>query len=222
MTNARAADPVRCAERVVAVVGTAVVGTGAVGHGAPAGATADAARVPNGSRPRRAGASTRAGVSERLAGNARAGASGRGERGGRASGRRKGERGATVIELAMLMPVVLAVVLLIVQVTLWFHGRQVADAAAREGARVARAGGSDGWQEAAEGKARQIVQAIGPQLLKNAQAKAWEQGDQRGVEITGSAVQVVPLLPETTFTITSRFGGPIECFRPDDGSDGCE
>ncbi|WP_310741939.1 TadE/TadG family type IV pilus assembly protein [Microbispora sp. H13382] len=142
--------------------------------------------------------------------------------GGRASGRQRSERGATVIELAMLMPVVLAVVLLIVQVTLWFHGRQVADAAAREGARIARAGGSDGWQEAAEGKARQIVQAIGPQLLKNAQAKAWEQGDQRGVEITGSAVQVVPLLPEMTFTITSRFGGPIECFRPDDGSDGCE
>lgn len=132
------------------------------------------------------------------------------------------ERGATVIELAMLMPIVLAVVLLIVQVTLWFHGRQVADAAAREGARIARAGGSDGWQEAAEGKARQIVQAIGPQLLKNAQAQAWEQGDQRGVEVTGSAVQVVPLLPEMTFTITSRFGGPIECFRPDDGSEGCE
>nr|WP_229805954.1 TadE/TadG family type IV pilus assembly protein [Microbispora rosea] len=127
-----------------------------------------------------------------------------------------------MIELAMLMPVVLAVVLLIVQVTLWFHGRQVADAAAREGARIARAGGSDGWQEAAESKAQQIVQAVGPQLLKNAQAKAWEQGDQRGVEVTGSAVQVVPLLPELTFTITSRFGGPIECFRPDDGSDGCE
>ncbi|MFI7031146.1 TadE/TadG family type IV pilus assembly protein [Microbispora rosea] len=134
----------------------------------------------------------------------------------------RGERGATVIELAMLMPIVLAVVLLIVQVTLWFHGRQVADAAAREGARIARAGGSDGWQESAEGKARQIVQAIGPQLLKNAQAQAWEQGDQRGVEVTGSAVQVVPLLPAMTFTITSRFGGPIECFRPDDGSDGCE
>ncbi|WP_405395399.1 TadE/TadG family type IV pilus assembly protein [Microbispora hainanensis] len=143
-------------------------------------------------------------------------------RGRRPRRMRSRERGATVIELAMLMPIVLAVVLLIVQVTLWFHGRQVADAAAREGARIARAGGSDGWQEAAEGKARQIVQAIGPQLLKNAQAQAWEQGDQRGVEVTGSAVQVVPLLPEMTFTITSRFGGPIECFRPDDGSEGCE
>ncbi|MBO4276022.1 pilus assembly protein, partial [Microbispora triticiradicis] len=119
------------------------------------------------------------------------------------------------------MPIVLAVVFLIVQVALWFHGRQVADAAAREGARVARtAGSSDGWQDAAEGKARQIVQAIGPQLLRDAEAKAWEQGDQRGIEVTGDAVLVVPLLPEMAIHITSRFGGPVECFRPDDGSEG--
>ncbi|MCT9928762.1 pilus assembly protein [Planotetraspora sp. A-T 1434] len=136
---------------------------------------------------------------------------------------RRGERGATVIELAMIMPVVLAVVLLVVQLTLWFHGRQVADAAAREGARIARAAAtSDGWQSEAEAKAVQIVQAIGPELLKNAKATAWEKGDQRGMDVTGSAVQVVPLLPEMTFTITSHFGGPIECFRPDDGSGGCE
>ncbi|MBO3745153.1 pilus assembly protein [Streptosporangiaceae bacterium NEAU-GS5] len=123
----------------------------------------------------------------------------------------------------MLMPVILAVVLLVVQVALWFHGRQVADAAAREGARVARAAPADsGWQDAAEAKAEQIVQAIGPELLKNAKATAWEKGDQRGVDVTGSAVQVVPLLPELTFTITAHFGGPVECFRPDDGTEGCQ
>lgn len=136
---------------------------------------------------------------------------------------RQADRGAAVIELAMLMPIVLAVVLLVVQMALWFHGRQVADAAAREGARIARAAGSsEGWQDSAEARAVQIVQAVGPELLKNAKAQAWEQGDQRGMEVTGSAVQVVPLLPELTFTITAHFGGPIECFRPDDGSEGCQ
>jgi len=121
------------------------------------------------------------------------------------------------------MPIVLAAVLLIVQFALWFHGRQVADAAAREGARIARAAGDDasGWQEDAEAKAVQVVHAVGPQLLKNATAQAWQQGDQRGVDVTGTTVQVVPLLPELTFKITAHFGGPIECFRPDDGSDGC-
>ncbi|GLW05446.1 hypothetical protein Misp01_05760 [Microtetraspora sp. NBRC 13810] len=135
------------------------------------------------------------------------------------------ERGATVIELAMIMPVVLAVILLIVQVALWFHGRQVADAAAREGARIARSAGaeSSGWEGEAEDRARQIVEAVGPRLLRDADITAWEDADQRGVEVTGQVVQVVPLLPELTFTITSRFGGPVECFRPDveGGGDEC-
>jgi Flp pilus assembly protein TadG len=133
------------------------------------------------------------------------------------------ERGATVLELAMIMPVVLALVLLVVQFALWFHGRQVADAAAREGARIARAAGADGtgWEGDAEGRAEQVIRAVGPQLLQGASARAWEEGDQRGVEVTGSAVQVIPLLPELTFSITARFGGPVECFRPDDGSGEC-
>ncbi|GIH74391.1 hypothetical protein Plo01_08200 [Planobispora longispora] len=131
------------------------------------------------------------------------------------------ERGATVVELAMIMPVVLVVVLLIVQFALWFHGRQVADAAAREGARLARID-SESWRQDAEARADEVIEAVGPKLLDEATVTAWEEGDQRGVEVTATAVQVVPLLPATTFTITARFGGPVECFRPDDGSEGCE
>ena len=46
--------------------------------------------------------------------------------------------------------------------------------------------------------------------------------DERHVTVTGSAVQVIPLLPELAFTITATAGGPIECFRPDDGGEDCE
>ncbi|MER7207081.1 TadE family protein [Streptosporangium sp. NPDC000239] len=134
---------------------------------------------------------------------------------------RDGERGASVVELAMIMPVVLAVVLLVVQFALWFHGRQVADAAAREGSRLARID-SDSWQDDATSKAEEVLKAIGPKLLNGAKVTTWEEGDQRGVEITATAVQVVPLLPSTSLTITSRFGGPVECFRPDDGGEGCQ
>ncbi|NUO98967.1 MAG: pilus assembly protein [Nonomuraea sp.] len=122
------------------------------------------------------------------------------------------------------MPVILAVVLLIVQVALWFHGREVAEAAAREGARVARAAPFDSgdWQGSATAKATEIVKAIGPRLLENATATTAEQDpDQRFVTVTGSAVQVVPLLPPLTFTITATAGGPVECFRPDNGGDDC-
>ncbi|GAA1503387.1 hypothetical protein GCM10009677_39090 [Sphaerisporangium rubeum] len=139
------------------------------------------------------------------------------------SERGAGERGASAIELAMIMPVVLIVILLIVQMALVFHGRQVADAAAREGARIARAAGADGgeWRSAAETKARSIVRAVGPKMLQGVGVRAWEKGDQRGVTVEGAAVAVVPLLPGMSFTITSTFGGPIECFRPDDGSQDC-
>ncbi|MFI6596310.1 TadE family protein [Nonomuraea sp. NPDC050536] len=134
------------------------------------------------------------------------------------------ERGATVVELAMLMPVILAVALLIVQVALWFHGRQVAEAAAREGARVARAAPFDSgsWESDAKAKAESVVRAIGPKLLENAAASTGTSDpDQRWVTVTGSAVQVVPLLPDLTFTITATSGGPVECFRPDNQGDDC-
>ncbi|WP_239136799.1 TadE/TadG family type IV pilus assembly protein [Sphaerisporangium rufum] len=135
-----------------------------------------------------------------------------------------GERGASIIELALIMPVVLVVILLIVQFTLVFHGRQVADAASREGARIARSAGtgSAGWQGAAEAKARTIVRTVGPKMLQAVTVRSWQRGDQRGVTVEGDAVAVVPLLPGMSFRISSTFGGPIECFRPDDGSGGCQ
>lgn len=140
------------------------------------------------------------------------------------SRRRPRDGGATVIELALLMPVVLAVVLLIVQVALWFHGRQVAEAAAREGARVARAAPFDsgGWEQEATSQARDVITAIGPRLLSDAQIETEErEPDERHVTVTGSSVQVIPLLPELAFTITATAGGPVECFRPDDGGGDC-
>ncbi|MBB6555475.1 TadE/TadG family type IV pilus assembly protein [Nonomuraea rubra] len=131
----------------------------------------------------------------------------------------------TVIELALLMPVILATVLLIVQVALWFHAREVAEAAAREGARVARAAPFDSgaWQGEATAKATEIIQAVGPRLLQEATATTSEkEPDERFVTVTGSAVQVIPLLPELAFTITATSGGPVECFRPDNGGEDCE
>jgi Flp pilus assembly protein TadG len=136
-----------------------------------------------------------------------------------------GERGVTVIELALLMPVILAVSLLIVQVALWFHGRQVAEAAAQEGARVARSAPFDSgaWEGEAAAKATEIIKAIGPKLLGDATATTSEkEPDERFVTVTGSAVQVIPLLPPLTFTITATAGGPVECFRPDNGGEDCE
>ncbi|MEV5414480.1 TadE/TadG family type IV pilus assembly protein [Thermopolyspora sp. NPDC052614] len=133
------------------------------------------------------------------------------------------DKGASVVELSLIMPVVLIVILLAVQFTLVFHGRQVADAAAREGARVARAAGvnAPGWKRLAERRARDIVRTIGPQMLQKVTVEAFERGGERGVTVRGDAVAAVPLLPNMSFPVTATFSGPIECFRPDNGSRRC-
>ena len=46
--------------------------------------------------------------------------------------RRRHEAGLTSTELAVLMPVLIALVLVPFQVALWWHAKQVADGAARE------------------------------------------------------------------------------------------
>ena len=53
------------------------------------------------------------------------------------TGRR--ERGAVAVELAMLLPLLLAMVLFSVQVGMWFYARSIALSAAEEGARTSAA-----------------------------------------------------------------------------------
>lgn len=136
------------------------------------------------------------------------------------------DTGSSTVELALLMPIVLAVLLLVVQLALVFHARQIADGAARVGARVARAAGvgdsSGNWQAEAETQAQARIALIGKKVLENASVQAWQEGDQRGVTVTGNVTAAIPLLPGMNFTISARSGGPIECFRPDDGTGDCQ
>ncbi len=63
----------------------------------------------------------------------------------------RSERGLTSTELAVVMPVLIALVLVPFQVALWWHARQVADAAATEAvdaAQVAAANEADGVRAA--------------------------------------------------------------------------
>jgi hypothetical protein len=120
------------------------------------------------------------------------------------------------MEWALLTPNHLLVLLVVVQIAMVLHARHVALAAAPAGARVARTspvGG--GWEGAATAKATGSVREIGPDLLSGLQVRAGEENDERWVEVSGEAVQVVPFM---TFHVSQRSQGPIECFRPDVGS----
>lgn len=126
------------------------------------------------------------------------------------------DAGASSMEWALLTPVLILMMLAAVQFAMVFHARHVALAAAQSGARVARTspvGG--GWEGAATAKASGSVREIGPNLLGGLQVTAGEENDERWVEVSGEAVQVVPFM---TFHVSQRSQGPIECFRPDVGS----
>jgi Flp pilus assembly protein TadG len=137
----------------------------------------------------------------------------------RGSGHRS-DRGASSMELALLTPILILVVLLVVQFAMVFHARHVALAAAQSGARVARSHPGGSWQVDAEARARQAARQYGANLLTglNSQASA-DAADNRWVDVNGEAVRVIPFM---TFRVHQRAGGPIECFRPDDGGTDCE
>ncbi|MBA9008023.1 TadE/TadG family type IV pilus assembly protein [Thermomonospora cellulosilytica] len=131
-----------------------------------------------------------------------------------------GDRGASSMELALLTPALILVILCVVQFAMVFHARHVALAAAQSGARVARSEPGGDWSALARERALRSVRQYGSGLLTDLEARTSTDGaDNRWVEVHGTAVRVIPFM---TFEVTQRAGGPIECFRPDDGGTDCE
>jgi Flp pilus assembly protein TadG len=94
-------------------------------------------------------------------------ARGLGRTGGGPAMRTQRDRGSSAIELAILAPMLLALIWLTIQYALYYQGRQVALAAAQLGARVASqdAGAVPGWQALAERSAEDYYQGLGTKVL---------------------------------------------------------
>lgn len=132
------------------------------------------------------------------------------------------DRGTSAIELAILAPILLALIWLAIQYALYFQGRQVALAAAQIGARVAReeAATVPTWQSDAVRQAEKYYNGLGTKVLGNGiQATATSNGNDVQVTVTGQAASILFGLP---LPIHETAGGPIECFRPDlNGGQAC-
>jgi Flp pilus assembly protein TadG len=129
--------------------------------------------------------------------------------------RARDERGVSVVEFALLTPVIVIVVFATVQFAMYFFARHVAIAAAQAGARTARIEADrnpGGWRADAQAKAMSYVRQLGPRLLEDAAATPVQQaGDIVGVRVTGRVPRILPLIPNVT--VTSQ--GPVERFIPD-------
>ncbi|WP_281431442.1 TadE/TadG family type IV pilus assembly protein [Kineosporia corallincola] len=124
------------------------------------------------------------------------------------------DRGASTIELALYMPLLLFVIFATVQAALLFLGNQAASAAAREAARVARTGGGAAAIGTAEARGRAYAAQVGRGVIEDVSVQVSMAGpDEVRAVVTGRGIQVVPGVPGVR--IEQVVQGPVEEFRPD-------
>lgn len=128
----------------------------------------------------------------------------------RSGGDARRDRGASALEMAILTPVLLLLILAVIQTALWFHARQVALAAAQEGARVLRS--EAGTEALAKQKAEAMAQQIGGNVIENILVAADREAGMATVTVIGEAVEIVDFI---TLTVSATSRGPIESFVPD-------
>ncbi len=118
------------------------------------------------------------------------------------------EAGLTSTELAVLMPVVIALVLVPFQVGLWFHAKQVAAAAARQAVDATQV--EDGTERDGVEAAFRFLDAAGN--ITDPRVTVTRTADTVTASVTGQAPR---LIPGMDWQVTARAAGPVERFIPE-------
>ena len=127
----------------------------------------------------------------------------------RAVGGSDRERGLITLEIAILFPVLLAVIVAIVQYGLWYHARSLALAAAQQGVTAARtytaepAAGTQAAREFLDSHAADTLTAVMITIVTPGPGQV-------GVQVSGRAMSIVPGIPG--LDVTQSAAGPIERF----------
>lgn len=115
------------------------------------------------------------------------------------------ERGFSTLEAVVVIPVVVIITMLVVQYVLLWHARNLTEAAAQDGVRVAR-----GYQAAAgqgEAAATEYLHAAAGKLLDGFTVTVDRGTDEITVEVHATVTSVVPF---GTYTVDESASGPIE------------
>lgn len=115
------------------------------------------------------------------------------------------DRGSTPLQTAILAPVMLLLLGLIIQGGMWFHARDVAIAAAEEGARAAAI--QDSTSGAGETAAAAFAGRVGAGVLKEVITTGTRSGTTATMVVTGRSLSLVPGL---TITISQSATVPVE------------
>jgi Flp pilus assembly protein TadG len=122
--------------------------------------------------------------------------------------RLRDERGMTTIQVAILFPVVLFWIMLIVQYGLWWHAKQVANAAAAEAVDAAQV--SSGTARDGEDAAASYLAQSGN--LDDITITVSREPTAVTVEVHGDAPRLVPGIE---WSVTARSAAPVERFIPE-------
>ena len=117
------------------------------------------------------------------------------------------DRGFGTLEAVIVIPVVVILTMIVVQYVMLYHARNVAEAAARDGLRVAR-----GYQaSAAQGQAaaEQYLANVAPKLLAKRHCDV-----QRGAAnvVIVCHANVASVVPFGSFSVSEQATGPVETF----------
>jgi Flp pilus assembly protein TadG len=138
--------------------------------------------------------------------------------------RLRGDAGAAATELVIVLPTLVFLILLVVQLGLYFHAINVASNAAQEGAHEATlslAGSADPDLGAAvatgEDTAQDFIDRLAPDLLAGVQADGVvvDGGEMVRMNVSGDVVQTI-VIPGLDFglTVNETAESAVERFRP--------
>ena len=113
-----------------------------------------------------------------------------------------------IVEAVLVIPVLMLVFVVLMQCALWAHAAEVAQLAASEGDRAARAFG--GGTTAGTSRANSILQGRGSDLASSNTVVAVMPGDLVRIDVTGTAISIFPGM---SFHVGSVQVGPIQEFR---------
>ena len=117
------------------------------------------------------------------------------------------DRGGVTASVAVL-PMVFTLFFVVIQISLWYHGRSVATAAAHQALEAARAYGSNG-AGAGEDAGTEFLTQVGG--LDNVKVTVTPQGDEILVTVEADPLTVVPGMNQH---ITVEMTGPVERIIP--------
>ncbi len=118
----------------------------------------------------------------------------------------RGEHGYSPIEAVVTFPALLLIVLTVVQFSLLWHARHVAQAAAQDGLQTARA--YAGTAEQGRQGATDYLAQVAPRLLHDSEVQVTRGPTQVDVQVTGRVLSILPL----GLTVTEHVTGPVERF----------